>query len=991
MSLDSAVSKLKRWSLIHFAFIAVVSLTAPTSGVHADVDCPTHLTHYWQFNETSGTVFDDLIATLDAGCSAACPAFGTGIVEGATAFDGSTEIDIPASTDFDFASDASFAIEFWMKSDATCAEDDNQANGVIVGRFDGGASDPLSIWWVGVNCNSSEGPQGAVRFVLKDNGGGPVMVGTTVVNDNEWHHVAAVHDFATSSVHLYVDGSLEATATAVTFASGFAADDNINVGYLNTGTGGFYYTGLLDELALHDVALSDSDIMDHYERGINDGHGYCNETPEITSTAVTVGRAGEEYMYDVEADGYPAPAFALTTAPVGMTIDPVTGLIEWTPDTADDYDVAVEVTNASGTDQQSYTLSILEEIACPDEMSHYWKLDEQTSGPYDDFIGGNDISCTNCPTPLAGIVDGAQQFDGTDDQGDIADDGSFDWGPTESFSVEFWMRKSADCAGTQGSQYNEVIVGRYGTGENPLNIWWIGVNCNQSDGLPGSVRFVLRDSGGQGTMILSDESIVDGEWHHIAVVRDAVTGENLLYIDGELEISTTVAYTTGFSDDAALNIGYLGFGGFYRYEGDLDEVAMYDRALTLGDVTAHYTNGLQGISYCDNVAPVITSIALTEATVGMSYSYDVEASGIPTPTFDLIQAPAGMSIDPTTGVIAWTAEFAGDYDVIVEAANSVGSDEQPFTITVTGAPLCPANLVHYWTFDEADGPNYHDFIGSANATGMNYPVAGTGMVNGCQQFDGTHELDIADHMHFDWTNTSSFTIEFWVKKDTECDGNTNSENNVIIGRKSDGGTGNLDIWWVGLNCNTSTGEQGSVRFVLREKATTGLMIVSSESLIGTGWHHVAAVRNGTTNENMIYVDGELAVSENLAFVDGFDDTVPINLGYIGFAEHFNFDGHLDELAVHDRALDDGEIESHYLSGLSGLGYCYLCGDVDGSAGIDIDDIVYLIAYVFAGGPAPVSEATGDVDCSEGIDIDDIVYLITYVFQGGDAPCAGCTK
>ena len=62
------------------------------------------------------------------------------------------------------------------------------------------------------------------------------------------------------------------------------------------------------------------------------------------------------------------------------------------------------------------------------------------------------------------------------------------------------------------------------------------------------------------------------------------------------------------------------------------------------------------------------------------------------------------------------------------------------------------------------------------------------------------------------------------------------------------------------------------------------------------------------------------------------------------------------------------------------------GDVDGSGGVDIDDIVYLIAYVFQGGPEPQPLQSGDVNCSGGTDIDDIVYLIAYVFQGGYAPC-----
>jgi hypothetical protein len=61
------------------------------------------------------------------------------------------------------------------------------------------------------------------------------------------------------------------------------------------------------------------------------------------------------------------------------------------------------------------------------------------------------------------------------------------------------------------------------------------------------------------------------------------------------------------------------------------------------------------------------------------------------------------------------------------------------------------------------------------------------------------------------------------------------------------------------------------------------------------------------------------------------------------------------------------------------------GDADGSGGVDIDDIVFLIAYVFQGGPAPSPLSTADVDCSGGVDIDDIVYLIAYIFQGGFAP------
>jgi len=64
----------------------------------------------------------------------------------------------------------------------------------------------------------------------------------------------------------------------------------------------------------------------------------------------------------------------------------------------------------------------------------------------------------------------------------------------------------------------------------------------------------------------------------------------------------------------------------------------------------------------------------------------------------------------------------------------------------------------------------------------------------------------------------------------------------------------------------------------------------------------------------------------------------------------------------------------------------ICGDADGSSLVDIDDAVYLINYIFGGGPPPDPLEIGDVDCSGSIDIDDVVYLINYIFAGGSAPC-----
>ncbi len=66
----------------------------------------------------------------------------------------------------------------------------------------------------------------------------------------------------------------------------------------------------------------------------------------------------------------------------------------------------------------------------------------------------------------------------------------------------------------------------------------------------------------------------------------------------------------------------------------------------------------------------------------------------------------------------------------------------------------------------------------------------------------------------------------------------------------------------------------------------------------------------------------------------------------------------------------------------------MIGDANNSGFIDIDDVVYLINYIFGGGlpPAPYAVASGDADCSCYVDIDDVVYLINYIFGGGPPPC-----
>jgi len=64
------------------------------------------------------------------------------------------------------------------------------------------------------------------------------------------------------------------------------------------------------------------------------------------------------------------------------------------------------------------------------------------------------------------------------------------------------------------------------------------------------------------------------------------------------------------------------------------------------------------------------------------------------------------------------------------------------------------------------------------------------------------------------------------------------------------------------------------------------------------------------------------------------------------------------------------------------------GDANGDGVIDLGDILYLISYLYKGGPAPNPLWTGDANSDGVVDLGDILYLVSYLYKGGPAPCSG---
>lgn len=86
----------------------------------------------------------------------------------------------------------------------------------------------------------------------------------------------------------------------------------------------------------------------------------------------------------------------------------------------------------------------------------------------------------------------------------------------------------------------------------------------------------------------SDTAIRDGDWHHVVLTRDAGNGAYKIYIDGSLDESGTIA--PGIIGNSYSSIGRIeDTGGSPEYfDGELDEVQIFDKVLSTGEVQQVY-------------------------------------------------------------------------------------------------------------------------------------------------------------------------------------------------------------------------------------------------------------------------------------------------------------------------------------------------------------------------------------------------------------------
>ena len=208
-----------------------------------------------------------------------------------------------------------------------------------------------------------------------------------------------------------------------------------------------------------------------------------------------------------------------------------------------------------------------------------WTLDEDTinGNIVEDVFGEYDGTITGKPKTVPGARGDALSFDGVVDLVQMTNDIFF-----PSVSMEAFIKP---VLGTRNPIYDKYNYGIQLLDSNQVGIW---------------IRAETDDAANQWPSAYTPFP-TDGQWHHVVGVAE--DQENVkLYLDGELMNTTPTPDSISVAYGASLkpSIAYTEHMGGIWYEGDIDEVAVYEGALSDDDVKRLYN--LTAVEPADKIA-----------------------------------------------------------------------------------------------------------------------------------------------------------------------------------------------------------------------------------------------------------------------------------------------------------------------------------------------------------------------------------------------------
>jgi len=247
--------------------------------------------------------------------------------------------------------------------------------------------------------------------------------------------------------------------------------------------------------------------------------------------------------------------------------------------------------------------------------SYYQMNDDLATTNVIDIINNNDGTLEGGDNTqdisVTGIIGKALHLDGSSDIIDLNDGNDFDFTTSDDFSISFWIKPDewvngqrifSNDDGSNGYQIIEATAGGSGTGNN-IQFW-----------------------GNGGSLVVSTDEIVIGEWNHIVVTFEGGTAK--IYINDSTPFSGSTTISASSND---LYIGWDPSLSDNYYDGVIDEIGIWNRTLSSSEVSELYNSG-GGLTYPFIVSQL--SVTLNSPTDGVTISGDITFNATLTPGDD---------------------------------------------------------------------------------------------------------------------------------------------------------------------------------------------------------------------------------------------------------------------------------------------------------------------------------------------------------------------
>jgi len=448
----------------------------------------------------------------------------------------------------------------------------------------------------------------------------------------------------------------------------------------------------------------------------------------------------------------------------------------------------------------------------------------------------------------------ALKFDGKDDHIEVPQNSSLDI--SNKISIEFWMKfalPNEDKREFPISKYNWQSSGFFvevGKNGNPYLAWWTADDTDQDD------------------QQLLWYPFVDGSWYHVVANTDGETKR--IYINGKLESEQNSPGLVNYSN--ILRIG--ADDGDYPFDGVLDEVRVYNRALSADEVRYHYNQGGPVAEWkFDEGSGSVAKDSTENNNDGAVY-----IGGL---------ANSGGSNTLTDDYTSWaTNEWAGE---TIEITSGIGSGQ---TRTISSNTDKVITVSSAWETNPGSGSVYRITSKKKWAAGKD---------GSALQFSGAYDYVSTSKSY---SNPTVFTESLWFKTNTTSGGDLMAFCETVA------------CWNTSDSYDRMIYMTDAGKIIFGTYSGSYYTITSPLSYNDNIWHYVSA---SVSSAGMsLYIDGLLVGSDPNTLsldIDGYWIIGANQLSDWPSAPTNNpFTGLIDDVSVYDYARSQEEIQLGYNSG-----------------------------------------------------------------------------